>query len=57
MGGIVSQEGPLLGDAGCAKSCYSVASVLGKPTETTENRGESHEMRQSNEASEVMLCT
>lgn len=56
MGGNVFQEGPSLGDAGHAKSCYSVASVLGKPTETTENRGESQEMRQSNETTEFLLC-
>ncbi len=49
-------EGPSLGDAGHAKSCYSVASVLEKPTETTENQGESQEMRQSNEPTEVLLC-
>jgi len=56
MGGNVFQEGPSLGDAGFAKSCYSVASVLRKPTETTGNRGESQEMRQSNETTEFLLC-
>lgn len=39
MGGAAFQEGPSLGGVGRVKSCYLVASVLGKPTETTENRG------------------